>query len=231
VQKLVAAGYDTLEKIYAMTGEDFEVIGFGPVQSHNLFQALGQSREKPVEDWRFLAALGVPDLGVGDSRKLLQHAGLASLNQLDAQQISAIDGFGEITSQSVVQGLAEVKATLDHLLTLGFNLAHTPLASDANQTDSPLSGKCIVFTGKMARGSRDDMAAVARRLGANVQSTVSRKTDYLVCGEKVGPSKLDKARRLGIRILSEAEFDQLVGGPPPAQMPRNDQSGEREGVP
>jgi DNA ligase (NAD+) len=68
IKRLVENGYETLEKIYAMEEKDFLALGFGPGQSKNLFAAIGESRNKPVEDWRFLAAFGISDLGNGDSR-------------------------------------------------------------------------------------------------------------------------------------------------------------------
>lgn len=208
IQRLVAAGYDSLEKIYAMSESDFSNLGFGPVQSRNLEQAIQISRTKAVEDWRFLAALGIPDLGIGDSRKLLEKFELTSLPELEPTQLAQIEGFGEITSRSIVEGLAEVGETMSHLLSLGFNLENSAKGSQT-VPDSPFSGKSVVFTGKMVRGSRDEMQAVARRLGANVQTSVSSKTDYLVCGENVGQTKLDKAGRLGVQIISEDEFDRM----------------------
>jgi len=210
IQKLVAGGFDTLEKIYAMVESDFSALGFGPVQSRNLGEALRISRTKAVEDWRFLAALGIPDLGVGDSRKLLQHLSLQELPGIDAQQILKIDGFGEITSRSIIQGLAEVRSTLLHLLNLGFNLEKTQPVSTAPVAATPIAGKNLVFTGKMQRGSRETMQAEARRLGANVQSAVSGTTDFLICGEKVGAAKKDKAAQLGVQTLSEDEYYRLI---------------------
>jgi DNA ligase (NAD+) len=210
IQRLVGAGYDALEKIYAMTEADFVALGFGPVQSRNLARALETSRTKQVEDWRFLAALGIPDLGVGDSRKLLQHTPLEALPGLDATQIASISGFGDITSRSIVQGLAEIEGTYRHLLALGFNLERTKPPSAASR-NSPIAGKNLVFTGKMQRGSREQMQADARALGANVQSAVSGATEYLICGEKVGPAKLNKAAALGVRTLSEEEYFELLG--------------------
>ncbi|MFZ1985749.1 MAG: BRCT domain-containing protein [Desulfatitalea sp.] len=210
IQKLVAGGYDTLEKIYAMVESDFSALGFGPVQSRNLGEALRISRTKTVEDWRFLAALGIPDLGVGDSRKLLQHFSLLELPGIDAQQILRIDGFGEITSRSITQGLAEGRPTLLHLLNLGFNLEPTQPVSNAPVPATPIAGKNLVFTGKMQRGSREAMQAEARRLGANVQSAVSSTTDFLICGEKVGAAKKDKAAQLGVQTLSEDEYYRLI---------------------
>lgn len=210
IKRIVAGGFDSLEKIYAMTVSDFSSLGFGPVQSANLTEALRISRTKAVEDWRFLAALGIPDLGVGDSRKLLQHYALEELAALDIQQIINISGFGEITSHSIIQGLAEVGGTLHHLLNLGFNLERTPKAASAGIPNGPLSGKSLVFTGKMQHGSREAMQDEARRLGANVQSAVSGATDFLICGEKVGAAKRSKAAQLGVQMLSEEEYYQLI---------------------
>ena len=161
--------------------------------------------------WRFLAALGVPDLGVGDSRRLLEHVPLEEIKSIAPQSIARINGFGEITSRSIAAGVAEIKATLLHMLSLGFNLEKTPLISDTASVQSPIAGKNLVFTGKMQGGSREAMQARARQLGAYVQSAVSGNTDLLICGEKVGAAKMDKASRLGVKILTEAEYYQLIG--------------------
>jgi len=206
IQKMVASGYDRLEKIYAMTETDFVEIGFGPVQSKNLAQALRTSRTKQVEDWRFLAAFGIPDLGRGDSRKLLSHIRLEDLIETPAAEIEKIHGFGTITSQSVASGIAAVKETFQYMLKLKFNLAKTPLAASQPPAKSAIAGKKIVFTGKMAQGSRKEMQAKARKLGALVQSAVSAKTDMLVCGAKVGATKIAKAEKSGVAIVSETEY-------------------------
>ena len=211
IQKMVAQGYDCLEKIYAMEMETFVRLGFGPVQSRNLSEALALSRTKAVEDWRFLAALGIPDLGIGDSRRLLEHLRVEDLVEVDAETIAKIDGFGEITSQSIVKGIDEIKETLLHLLNLGFNLERTPLSDQKAAIQSPVAGKRLVFTGKMIRGSREQMQARARLLGAIVQSAVGKATDMLICGENVGATKLEKASLLGVAIVSEADYYRLIG--------------------
>ena len=208
IKKLVAAGYDTLEKIYALAAEDFEALGFGPVQSRNLAEALQTSLNKPVEDWRFLAAFGIADLGPGDSRRLLEHFRLEEVVNLTAEEISKIDGFGDVTAASIAKGLAEYRETIRHMLGLGFQLERTPLQTERKQ--HRLAGKRIVFTGKMNHGSRSRMEQEARQLGAVVQSSVSGKTDILVCGRKVGRRKLEKARQQGVKILSEQEYLDLI---------------------
>lgn len=210
IRKLVEAGYDSLEKIYAMAVSDFQHLGFGPVLSENLAQALVNSRTKPIEDWRFLAALGVERLGLGDSRKLLSHYPLEDILNLDVPAINRIKGFKDKKSEAIVLGISEIRETFQHLVALGFNLEKTPLHSQANSVESPISGKKVVFSGKMTGGSREEMQAGARKRGAVVQASVSGATDYLICGEKVGASKLDKANRLGVKILSEAEYNEMI---------------------
>jgi len=211
VKKIVDKGYDSLEKVYAMTEQDFLDLGFGPVQSKNLFEALGVSRSKSVEDWRFLSAFGIPNLGKGDSRKLLAHVPLEALAHMTEDEVKAIHGFGDITSSAIVTHLAQIRSTLSYMLDLGFTLERTPLSSEMAAVESPIAGKGIVFTGKMQRGSREDMQALARSLGANVQTSVTGKTDLLVCGENVGAAKIEKAKKTGARVLSEQEFYDLIG--------------------
>jgi DNA ligase (NAD+) len=211
IQKLVAGGYDSLEKIYAMDRDAFVAVGFGPVQSTNLANALTTSRTKPVEDWRFLAAFGIPDLGVGDSRKLLQEISLNDIPGIDKETLLRIKGFGEEKSESIPKGITAIRPLFEHMLELSFNLQPSRTASDAGpSTDSPIAGKRIVFTGKMTGGSRSEMQDHARQLGAVVLTSVSGATDLLVCGQNVGASKLDKAAKLGVEIISEADYDQLI---------------------
>lgn len=210
IQRLVDNGFDSLEKIYAMSESDFLNIGFGPVQSKNLAEAINASKNKHVEEWRFLSAFGISDLGNGDSRKLLLHIKLEDLVDVKAEQIETIHGFGAITSLSIESGIARIKDTMSHMLSMGFNLDKTPLAKELDSVDSPIAGKSIVFTGKMLHGNREEMQVEARRLGARVQSSVTGKTDYLVCGEKVGAKKIEKAKRSGIRIISETDYLNMI---------------------
>lgn len=212
IQKLAANGFDSLEKIYAMDEAAFRELGFGPVLSVNLAQALVISRTREVEDWRFLAAFGIPDLGKGDSRKILAHIPLEKLLQASAPEIEKISGFGQKTSQSIQSGLVLIAETFRHMLALGFNLTRTPMENDTPKTDlrTPVAGKRVVFTGKMQHGSREEMQAAARDLGAVVQSAVGGNTDLLICGEKVGAAKLAKARKLGVKILSETQYLEML---------------------
>lgn len=211
VERLVAGGYDTIENIYAMRNVDFVALGFGDVQADNFVRELKRSRTEEVEDWRFLAAFGINHLGRGDSRKLVQHIPLTDLGrEVTAERISAIHGFGDLTGPAIASQLAQRWGIIRHMLDLGFNLRRTPLLSESAAQSSPIAGKGIVFTGVMVSGSREDMEAHARTLGANVQSSVNRKTSYLICGDKVGEGKTNKARELGVATLTEYEYLDMI---------------------
>jgi len=210
IEKLVAGGINTLEKIYASNEEDFQSIGFGPGQSQNLRRELNRSLSVETEDWRFLSAFGIPQLGKGDSRRLLEHIRIEELDKITQQEIMDIEGFAEISSTDIVQGLSKRWPTIHYMLGLGFNLTQTPLVSEIKTITSPISNMKLIFTGKMVFGSRDEMKKNALQLGAKVQSSVSSKTDLLICGEKVGSAKVAKAEKLGVRVISEADYNALL---------------------
>jgi len=211
IERLVAGGFDTLEKVYALTEEDLITLEFGPGQTHNLLEALQISRDQRVEDARFLAAFGIADLGIGESRNLLAHFGLEELNGLQAEPLRDVKGFGEITSVRIVQGLQQRWSTIQHMLDLGFSFHRTPLAAEQDDIEGPIAGKKIVFTGTMSHQSRDDMKEIARMHGAKVQSSVSGNTDLLVVGEKPGASKVRKAEQHGVEVMGEEGFLELIG--------------------
>ncbi|MEM1343688.1 MAG: NAD-dependent DNA ligase LigA [Pseudomonadota bacterium] len=120
----------------------------------------------------------------------------------------AIDGVGRTLAEAVLAFFADANnaRALEHLLA---HVAPEPEAAPA-ATDSPVAGKTVVFTGKLARLSRDEAKARAEALGARVSGSVSAKTDILVAGEAAG-SKLKKAAALGIETLSEDDWIALVG--------------------
>ncbi|MBN2705272.1 MAG: DNA ligase [Deltaproteobacteria bacterium] len=212
VHRLVAGNFDSLARIYAMQPDDFSSLGFGPQQTANLLAALSTSREKTVADWRFLAACGIPSLGRGDSRRLLRHIPLQELlTEIDPARIAAIPGFADLTAQAIAAGLRQRRAEIRQLLNLGFNLSFSSQSREGASQRTEISGKHIVFTGKMQKGSREEMESEAQKMGALVQKNVNRKTDYLICGEKVGAAKITTAQNLGVMIMSETEYLEMTG--------------------
>ena len=210
IEKIVKNGYDSLIKIYEMHADDFIRIGFGPIQSRNLANAINISKTKQVEDWRFLAAFGISNLGTGDSRKLLSNLKLSKITHIKTEDIEKIHGFGAITSSSIVNGIQKNKNIINYMLSLNFNLQKTLLTSELKKSDSRIAGKQIVFTGKMKHKTREAMETEARKLGAKIQSSVNRKTDYLVCGEKTGPKKIETAKKNDVMIISETEYFDMI---------------------
>lgn len=206
VRKIVANGHERLDAIYRLCEADFGAMGFGPLQSKNLAEAITLSRSRPVADWRFLAAFGISNLGTGDSRKLLTQIPIEAVPALSEAQIAAIKGFGEVTAKRIADDLERLRPLITHMLHLGFNLQRTPLSSQPPTGTSPIAGKQIVFSGKMTNRSRQEMQAQAHDLGAVVQTALSADTDYLVCGEKPGAAKLNRARALGVTILNERQY-------------------------
>jgi len=210
IQKIVDHGHTSLEAVYRLNETDFTAMGFGPVQSKNLAEAIIVSRTKPVEDWRFLAAFGIADLGTGDSRKLLAHVPIEKTTAVKPEDLIRIKGFGEKTSRRIAGSIRESAGAIEHMLALGFNLQRTPRAAEQAAVESPIAGKGIVFTGKMNRGDRQAMQAQARELGARVQTAVSGSTDFLVCGEKVGATKISKAEKSGVALLTEDQYLSMI---------------------
>ena len=210
IETLVEHGFRTLPKVYAVQEGELLTMGFGPGQTQNLLAALQISRSTPIEDARWLAAFGIHDLGVGDSRKLLRAFPLRELDQVTAEQVLAVKGFGEITSQSITKGLADRWPVISSMLELGFNLLATELDGEKEEIQSPISGKRLLFTGKMLQGTRDDMQTRAKALGAMLASGVSKNLDLLVIGEKASPGKVGKAEKAGVQVISEAEYLTLI---------------------
>ncbi len=208
VEKLFDHGIRKIDAIYALKTADFVSMGFGPKQSINLEMQLLRSRQEQIEDWRFLAAFGIYRLGTGNCEKLLSHYSLSELFILTEEQITAIEGFAEKTAAMVVTGLQKITPLFKQLDQLGFNLQHQK-QRQINAISS-LSGKLFVFTGTMLQGSRTEMQARAKQLGARIGTTVTSKTDYLVTGNHVGARKVNSAKEKGVQILSEQEYLSLI---------------------
>lgn len=209
IEKLYEHGVRKVSQIYLLTAGDFSAMGFGDKTSANLVNQLQRSSNEQIEDWRFLAAFGVVRLGMGNCENLLKSYKINTIFDLNLEQISAIDGFAELTAKMIVNGLESIKSEYDLLSQYRFNLESTPLQKDLPEFSHSLSGKKIIFTGKM-NGSREEMKKHAKSIGIKMVSSVSAKTDYLVIGEKVGQKKIESAEKYGIEILSESDYLALI---------------------
>ncbi len=211
VEKIVSAGITYIPTLFKMTPMDFMEIGFGEKTAHNLVNELWNATQRSIFDWRFLAAFSIPSVGKGGCEKLLKVYHLNDIFELDVVDIIQIDGFAEKTAEVLVDSLVNIKDEFD-ILVGNFNIQSTTVSeSDIKEAQQNLfNGKSVVFTGTMEYGNRNDMSEHAKSIGMKVGSSVSSKTDFLVCGSGVGKSKLDDATKHGTKVLSEAEYNEMI---------------------
>jgi NAD-dependent DNA ligase len=191
--------------------------GYGETSVRNLFGAINARREISLE--RFIYALGIRNIGETTARALARGYGTwqafhdASLKVAgdDAEARAEMDALDQI-GESVIDSVA-VYFKAQRNVKIVENLKKHVAVLDAEQPlqDSPIAGKTIVFTGSMEKMTREEAKALAERLGAKVSGSVSKKTDYVVAGAEAG-SKLKKAAELGVTVLEEQQFLDLVKG-------------------
>ncbi len=180
---------------------------FAEVSARNLVNAI--ERAKHTELGRFLYALGIPGVGVRTARDLAAHFGsLDKLMEASEAELMAVEGIGPVVARQVAEFFRrpENRKVIDQCLKHGVRFAAEP----PRARRGPLAGKTVVLTGGLEAMSRPEAEALVRRLGGTPASSVSRKTDLVVVGRDPG-SKYEKAKQLGIKILTEGEFLALVG--------------------
>ncbi|RLU01663.1 helix-hairpin-helix domain-containing protein [Ketobacter sp.] len=204
VEKIYQSGVKSIHDIYGLDVSKFVEMGFGEKTSENLVEQLMASRNLEIDDWRFLAAFGVPRLGEGNCEKLLEHHNITEIFNLTVDDMVGIDGFAELSATTIFEGLKSIEKEFHSVYGLGFNLKATK--SSDSKSSLPLDGELIVFTGSMEHGKRQDMEAEAKRLGAKIGKSVTSKTTLLVTGKSVGEKKISDATDKGVRVLSESEY-------------------------
>lgn len=209
IEKLCESGFKYVVDIYSMDTSDFDRVSVGYGVAANLIKELDRSQAEEIEDWRFLAAFSIHTVGKGGCERLLKHHRLLDIFDLTVEDFIAIDGFAEKTAIVLHDSLKRIRDDFDILYKMGFNLSVTPLESERSD-DHPIAGKTIVFTGSMKHGKRDEMKKQAKALGATVGGSVSGKTDYLICGDKVGASKTNAAAEKGVTVITEDQYIEML---------------------
>jgi len=192
--------------------------GFGRISVRKLFDAIDERRSIALN--RFIYALGIRHVGETTAKLLARHYGTyeafaeamkeaASFSGDAWADLNNIEGIGEIVARAIVEFFKEPR-NLDVVTRLLTEV--TPQAAEQIAAlNSPVAGKTVVFTGSLERFTRDEAKARAEGLGAKVAGSVSKKTDYVVAGPGAG-SKLDKARGLGVEVMTEDEWLTFIGG-------------------
>jgi DNA ligase (NAD+) len=213
IEQLVDDGLvKSIPDLYRLTVENLmELERMGKKSSQNLIDGIAASKSRGLA--RLLTGLGIPHVGESNADVLAQEFKSAdALAAASLERINQVKDIGTVIAKSVHDYFHSEtgKKTVKELHDAGVKLTEDPRPSPAQVGGTDLTGKTFVVTGTMERFSREEIEGLIKQLGGKAVGSVSKKTDYLVAGEKAG-SKLDKARELGVKVLTEAEFEKLVG--------------------
>ena len=188
---------------------DYEKIAaldrMGEKSAENLRNAVEKSKENDLG--KLVFALGIRHIGQKAAALLAEHfLTMDALETASREEILAIDGFGEVMADSVVQffALAQSHELIDALTAAGVNMR-----SKKEIVDNRFEGKTFVLTGTLPTMTRSEASKIIESFKGKTASSVSKKTDYVLAGEDAG-SKLTKAQQLGVTIISETEFQEMI---------------------
>ncbi|MDG2223026.1 MAG: NAD-dependent DNA ligase LigA [Rubripirellula sp.] len=219
-QKLVAGYADLyklqLEQVAELTwpkrrkGKDGEMIdvAFGRRNAENLLAGIAESRDRGLA--RVLASITIRHVGPRVAKLITkQYPTIEALTNASIEQLASIHEIGDAIAKSVHEFCHSGYGgqIFQQLAAVGVSLEQPQTNSESNE--QRLEGKSIVVTGTLTQFTRDEIKAVIERLGGRASSSVSKNTDFVVAGEKAG-SKLTKAEKLNVQVLSEAEFKELI---------------------
>ncbi|NQT00818.1 MAG: NAD-dependent DNA ligase LigA [Planctomycetes bacterium] len=171
----------------------------------NVIKAIEAGKTRPL--WRFIAALGIRHIGGQSAQILAERFGsLDTLMKATQQELADIDQIGPTMAESIYEYFHNPKnrAVIDQLFAVGISPQQTTVRRKGN-----LAGKTIVVTGTLKNFTRPQIEQAIRQAGAKSSSSVSKKTDFVLAGENPG-SKLDKAKELGVKVIDEKEFLELL---------------------
>lgn len=182
-----------------------ELDNFKEKSADNLINAIEKSRSQPLD--RLVFALGIPNIGQASAKLLCDKFGdLDNICSASEEEIADIEGFGDIMASAVTKELAEphMRELIAKLAECGVNTKYQKV-----QVDSRFEGKTFVLTGTLPTLKRAEAKALIEKYGGKASGSVSKKTAYVLAGEEAG-SKLDKARSLGIEIITEEQFLDMI---------------------
>ena len=207
VENLVGAGLvKTPGDLYFLQEEDVAKLDrMGKKSAQNLIQAIERSKSQDLS--RLIYAFGIRQVGQKAGKVLAAHfKTLDALEQATLEELTAVDDVGEITAGSILEWMAspQSKHLIARLREAGVNMTAAQQGEDRR-----FAGMTFVLTGKLERFTRDEAAEMIETRGGKAAGSVSKKTTYVVAGEDAG-SKLRKAQELGVPVLSEEEFLELI---------------------
>ncbi|MBC7784072.1 MAG: NAD-dependent DNA ligase LigA [Burkholderiales bacterium] len=212
IDQLVDAGKTkSFADIFRLTADDLQALPrMGTRSAQNVLASIQTSRGRSLD--RLIAGLGIRHVGTTVGRLLAREfASLDEIRDADVERLAAVNGMGDVIAQSVFDFFhSDAGASIiTDLKSVGIDPQGTPKVA-ADTSLLPLAGQSIVVTGTLAAYDRHQIEELIIALGGKFASAVSKKTSFVVAGENAG-SKLEKARELGVTILTEAEFLKKVG--------------------
>jgi DNA ligase (NAD+) len=179
--------------------------------AENLVNGIEKSKEVPFE--RVLFALGIRYVGETVAKKLAKHyKNIEALSQASLMDLVLVDEIGDKIAQSVIEFFENQENRIIIERLKGFGIQFEVIEKYNPDATNKLSGKSFVVSGVFVQFSRDDLKKAIEDNGGKVGSSISTKTDYVVAGENMGPAKLEKANKLGIAIISENDFIEMIKG-------------------
>ncbi len=197
--------------LYDLTVDDLmKLDGFGERSARRVVDGIAASREVPFE--RVVFALSIPYVGETTAKKVARAAkDIDTLMAMDAAQLAAIEDVGPRIAATIQSFFADAdnRRMVERLRAAGVTMA---VAEDiaAEPVSDVLAGKAFVISGVFARHSRDEYKAMIEAHGGKNVGSISKKTDYILAGENMGPAKLEKAQKLGIPIIDENQFLEMI---------------------
>ncbi|HMF12030.1 MAG TPA: NAD-dependent DNA ligase LigA [Gemmataceae bacterium] len=202
----------SIPDLYRLKLEELmELERMGQKSSQNLLDGIAASKSRGLA--HVLTGLAIPHVGESVADLLAQEfRNVETLVAAPVERISQVKGIGEVLAQSVYEYFQSGagKKTVRELREAGVKLTEAPRPTPAQVGGVDLTGKTFVVTGTLERYSRDEIESLIKQLGGKATGSVSKNTDYVVAGENAG-SKLDNALQLGVKVLTEDEFDKLIG--------------------
>ena len=192
--------------LYQLTVDDIKSLDrMGQKSAENIIKGIADSRQVPYE--RVLFALGIRFVGETVAKKLAKSfPSIEDLEQASVETLVSVDEIGEKIAQSIVNYFANPlnRELVERLKEYGLQFSRSE--EDRSGYTDRLAGQSIVISGVFARHSRDEYKEMIEKNGGKNAGSISSKTSFILAGENMGPAKLEKARKLGIRILTEDEF-------------------------
>lgn len=196
--------------LYRLTKEDLLALpGFQEKSAAKTIDAISESKKRPFD--RVLFALGIRYVGSTVAKRLVEaFPDIDSLASASVEQLTAAQDIGTVIAGSVFRFFRDAKNVeiIAELKAVGLQMS----AERVEQLSTSLEGKSFVVSGVFEQISRDDLKALIAANGGKVTGSISKKTDYVVAGENMGPAKLEKANALGVKIIGFDELNGMING-------------------